>query len=225
MKWIDRLLDKFPTVSSYLLDLEKPINFKGIKGMIMTGKLKKMIPESRVKDKLNSIVDSIHDHGKKVVSTSYGGYPLGLQPRPNNADYYSYMAYLSFYLRFSDIPTRRAIIFYVANKIRKEHGQDKAAIDLGVTYAGVISAGLINAFGVLSINEIIREMEICLYAKLKRIQIFALDNLTKDIDSTLERITSAKPTKPPQITGEKTGFMLKAYRKVLFPRDRDLSKF
>jgi len=224
-KWIDYLLENFPSVSSYLLDLEKPINFKGIKGIIMTGKLKKLIPESKVKEKLVKIVDNIHDHGKKVVSTSYGGLPLGLQPRPSNADYYSYMVYLSFILRISDIPTRRAIIFYVANKIRKEHGQEKGVIDLGVTYAGVISGGLINALGLLSVNEIIREMEICLYAGLKRIQIFALDNITKDIDSTLEKLTSIKPTKPPQITGEKTGFMLKAYRKVLFPRDRDLSKF
>jgi len=224
-KWIDHLLENFPTVSSYLLDLEKPINFKGIKGMIMTGKLKKIIPESKIKEKLNNIVEKIHDHGKKAVSTSYGGIPLGLQPRPINADVYSYMVYLSFILRISDIPTRRAIIFYVANKIRKEHGQEKGAIDLGATYAGVISAGLINALGVLTLNEIIRQIEICLYARLNRIQIFALDNLTKDIDSTLEKLTSVKPTKPPQITGEKTGFMLKAYRKVLFPRDRDLSKF
>lgn len=224
-KWIDHLLNKFPTVSAYLLDLEKPINFKGIKGMIMTGKLKKLIPESKVKEKLEKIVDNIHDHNKKAVSTSYGGIPLGLQPRPSNADYYSYMVYLSFILRISDIPTRRAIIFYVANKIRKEHGQDKGTIDLGVTYAGVISAGLINALGVLSINEIVRQMEICLYVGLKRIQIFALDNLTKNIDSTFEILSQIKPSKPPQITGEKTGFMLKAYRKVLFSRERDLSHF
>lgn len=224
-KWIDYLLNNFPTVSAYLLDLEKPINFKGIKGMIMTGKLKKLIPESKVKEKLVKIVDNIHDHNKKAISTSYGGIPLGIQPRPSNADYYSYMVYLSFILRISDIPTRRAIIFYIANKIRKEHRQEKAAIDLGVTYAGVISAGLINALGVLCVNEIVRQMEICLYAGLKRIQIFALDNLTKDIDSNLERITSAKPTKPPQITGEKTGFMLKVYRKVLFKREKNLSEF
>ncbi|MHA1293798.1 MAG: hypothetical protein ACTSQJ_14170, partial [Promethearchaeota archaeon] len=200
-------------------------NFKGIKGNIMLGKLQRIVSKKEVKEKLNQIVNNIHDHGKKAVSTSYGGIPLGLQPRPSNADYYSYMVYLSFILRFSDIPTRKDIIFYTANKIRKDHGRDKAAIDLGLTYAGVVKAGLMNALGFLDLEEVARQIEISLFAGIKRIQIFALDNLTKDIDKWLERITTLKPKRPPLFSGEKTGFLLKAYRKVLFPRDRNLSNF
>jgi len=219
-KWINYLLNNFPSISSYLLDLEKPINFSGMRGKIMRNKLKIVMPPTRVKKKLNEIVESIHDHNKTVVSTSYGGIPIGLQPRPSNADYYSYMVYLSFILRFSDITTRRAIIFYVANKIREEHGMEKGAIDLGLTFAGVINIKLMNALGFLTLDDIISQMEMCLYAKLKRIQIYAIDNLTREIDKWLERITNVKARKPPQYIGEKTGFMLKAYRKVLFPRDK-----
>lgn len=225
-KWIDYLLKNFPTIEAYLLDLEKPKNFKGIKGRIMIGKLKEIVPSEMVKEKLNGIVDNIHDHGKKVVSTSYTGFPLGMGPRPSNADFYSYMVYTSFLKRLSDDITREAIVFYSANKIRKEHGRDKAVIDLGVTYAGVISGGLMNILGLLDIEEIAKQIEICLFARLKRIQIFALDNLTKNIDSVLELLANLEPRKPPQFYPEKKlGFMLKAYRKVMFPRERDLSRF
>jgi hypothetical protein len=225
-KWINYLLNNFPTISSYLLDLEKPMNYRGLKGNIAMSKLKKIIPNSKVKEKLNSIVDNIHDFNKKAVSTSYGGLPLGLQPRPSNADYYSYMVYLSFILRFSDINTREDILFYCANKIRKDHGREKGAIDLGVTYSGVITEGIWSKIiKFLDLNELARQIEICLFARMKRIQIFALDNLTEKIDKVLERLTSLKPRKPPIFFPEKkSGFMLKAYRKVLFPRDRDLSK-
>ncbi len=225
-KWINYLLSNFPTISAYLLDLEKPINFRGMKGRIMLSKLKKIMPEGKVKEKLNSIVDNIHDHNKLVVSTSYGGIPLGLQPRPSNADYYSYMVYLSLILRFSDIYTREDIIFYCANKIRKEHGHDKGAIDLGLTSAGVLGEGFMNFLGLLDLNELSRQIEICLFARLKRIQIFALDNFTNNIDEVMECITHLKPRRPPLFFPEKkSGFMLKVYKKVLFPRDRDLSKF
>jgi len=226
VKWINHLLNKFPTISAYLLDLEKPINFKGIKGIIMLGKLKEIVPKQKIKEKLNEIVNNIHDHGKKAVSTSYGGIPLGIQPRPSNADFYSYMVYLSFILRVSDINTREDIIFYAADKIRKEHGQKQGAIDLGLTYAGVVTEGLMNFLGFLDIDEVARQIEICLFAGLKRIQIFALDNLTKKIDTVLEKLSGLEPRKPPIFYPEKkSGFMLKAYRKVLFPRDRDLSRF
>jgi len=225
-KWIDYLLKNFPTINDFLLDLEKPINFRGIKGKIMLSKFKKIVPETLVKEKLNSIVDNVHDHNKKVVSTSYGGIPLGLQPRPSNADYYSYMVYLSFILRISDINTREDIIFYCAHKIRKAHGKKKAAIDLGLTSAGVLGEGFMNFLGFLDLHELSRQIEICLFAGLKRIQIFSLDNFAQSIEKVLEKITSLKPRKPPLFFPEKkSGFMLKAYRKVLFPRDRDLSKF
>ena len=80
--------------------------------------------------------------------------------------------------------------------------------------------------GFLDVEELERQIEICLFARLKRIHIFALDNLAKNIGEILERITDLKPRKPPLFYPEKkSGFMLKAYRKVLFPRDRDLSKF
>ena len=75
IKWIDYLLKNFPTVSSYLLDLEDPIEWiYTVKGIVKIKKLNKLIPVEKVIEKMNSIVDKIHDYNKLAVSTSYGGF-------------------------------------------------------------------------------------------------------------------------------------------------------
>jgi hypothetical protein len=218
-KWIDYLLENFPIVNSYLLDLETPLNFGGLKGIILNSKLNKLVPDDEAKKKLESIVNNIHDHGKRAVSTSKGGIPPGMEPRPSNADYYSYMVYLSYIKRFSDNETRENIIYYCAKKIRKEHGQDKAAIDIGITNYGIQLVGLTNFLGYLDLEELVKQIEVCLYSKLKRIHIFSLDNMTKEIDKWLENISSAKPKKPPLFRSEKRGLMYKAYKKFLFAQN------
>ena len=76
----------------------------------MNSKLEKIVPDEIAKQKLEELVDLIHDYGKKVVSTSYGGIPLGMNPRPSNADYYSYMVYTSFIKKVANKETRENII-------------------------------------------------------------------------------------------------------------------
>ena len=222
-KWFKFLLENFPTINSYLLDLENPINFKGMKGRIMNSKLEKIVPDDEAKQKLEELVDLIHDYGKKVVSTSYGGIPLGMNPRPSNADYYSYMVYTSFIKKVANRKTREDIIFYCADKIRREHGIDKAAIDLGITYCGIISKKLTDFLGYLGIKELMSQIGLCKFAKLKRIHIFSIDNMVKDIEKWLEAINNAPEKKPPLFFTDKKGFMYRAYKKVLF--NKDLSIF
>ena len=173
-KWIHYLLETYPTVSAYLLDLENPINFTGIKGIVANHKLNKTISNEDIKMKLEAIVDDIHDHGKKAISTAYGGLPLGLNPRPSNADFYSYMVYTSFIKKLSSKETRQDIIYYCAKKINEEHGNEKAAIDLGLTTYGIYLRWLSNIFGYLDLSELLDQIAICLYIKLKRIHIFSL---------------------------------------------------
>jgi len=218
-KWFGFLLEHFPTISSYLLDLERPINFKGIKGNIQNAKLKKIIPDGLVRRKLEDLVNKIHDHGKKVVSTSYGGIPLGMNPRPSNADWYSYMVYTSFVNRVANKDTRENIIFHCANKIREEHGQEKAAIDLGLTYHGIINKGLIDFLGYLSMKELTSQIGICKYAKVNRVHVFSIDSMTKNLNQWFDAIESATPKTPPLLMSGKKGFMYRAYRKILFSKD------
>lgn len=222
-KWFKILLDTYPSINSYLLDLERPINFRGMKGKIMNAQLEKIVPDEVVRQKLENLVDLIHDHGKRVVSTAYGGIPLGMNPRPSNADYYSYMVYTSFIKRVADKDTRENIIFYCANKIRKEHGSEKAAIDLGITYYGIISKKLTDFLGYLGLKELASQIGICKFARLQRIHIFSIDNMINDIDRWLKAIGDAEPKKPPLFFSEKKGFMYRAYRKFLF--NKDLSQF
>lgn len=224
--WINRILSEYPSISAILLDLEKPINFTGIKGILKLRKLERSIPKKVVQDKLESLVDLIHDNGKDAVSTSYGGIPLGLQPRPSNADFYSYMIYLSFIMRFSSIETRKNIIHYCASKIIKDHGLEKSAIDLGLTYAGVVNQKLMNFLGLLDLDELVDHISVCLHSGIRRIQIFSIDNFYKSIDDVLEKMSSIKPHAPPVLSRNKgKGFMLKAYRRFLFPKKKDLGRF
>ncbi|MHA1147319.1 MAG: hypothetical protein ACTSR8_03650 [Promethearchaeota archaeon] len=218
-KWFILLLENFPSINSYLLDLEDPINFRGIKGRVMNSKLNKIMPDEIVRQKLENLIDLIHDYDKKVVSTAYGGIPLGMNPRPSNADYYSYMVYTSFIKRVTNKDTRENIIFYCADKIRKEHGREKAVIDLGITYYGIINKKLMDFLGYLSLKELVSQIGICKFAKLKRVHLFSIDNMVKDIDIWLEAIDNAQEKKPPLFFTEKKGFMYRAYKKVLFSKD------
>ena len=222
-QWFRFLLENFPSVSSYLLDLERPINFTGLKGNIMNKKLRQLLPDDQVRTQLEDLVALIHDYGKTVVSTSYGGIPLGINPRPSTADWYSYMVYTSFVKRLANAETQENIIFYCAHKIREEHGQEKAAIDLGLTYHGIISKDLTDFLGYLSLKELTAQIGICKYVRLKRVHIFSIDNLVKNLDSWLEAIAEAPVRKPPHYVTGKKGFMYRAYKKVLF--NRDLSEF
>lgn len=222
-EWFEFLLDNFPSVSTYLLDLENPINFKGLKGNIKKYKLKKIISDEEVKKKLDDLVKIVQDHGKKVISTSYGGIPLGINPRPSNADWYSYMVYTSLINRVANKETRENIIYYCANKIRTEHGADKAAIDLGLTYHGIINKELINFLGLLSMKELKAQISICKHVKLKRIHIFSIDNMSNNLDQWINVIEEAEPKRPPLLVSGKKGLMYRAYRKFLF--HKELGKF
>jgi len=215
-KWIHYLLENYSTISAYLLDLENPINFTGIKGNVANRKLNKAIPDEHIRIKLESIVDDIHDYGKKAISTAYGGLPLGLNPRPSNADFYSYMVYTSFIKKLSSRETRQDIIYYCANKINDEHGNEKAAIDLGLTTYGIYLRWLSNIFGYLDLSELLDQIAICLYVKLKRIHIFSIDNMTLEIDKWLENISNVEPKPPPLFSSNKQGLMYRAYNKLLF---------
>jgi len=215
-KWIKFLLDNYSSVSAYLLDLENPINFTGIKGIFLNKKLNNLVSNDVIRFKLEAIVDKIHDFGKKVISTTYGGIPLGLNPRPSNADYYSYMVYTSYIKKISTMETRQNIIFYCANKIQNEHGLSKAAIDLGITTYGIYLRSLSNILGYLDLNEILNQIAICKYLKLSRIHIFSLDNMTLEIDKWLENISNVKPKPPPLTTSRKLGVMYYFYKKLLF---------
>ncbi len=222
-KWFARLLNEFPTARAFILDLEKPINFQGIKGFTLKKKLENLVSDNVAREKLEKLVDLLHDHGKKVISTAYGGIPLGMSPRPSNADIYSYMVYTSFVKRVSSPDTRQNIAYYCAEKIKREHGSEKGAIDLGLTSYGIISKGLTDFLGYLDLNEILAQIRVCLYANLERIQIFSLDALPKILDSWLEKISAISPEKPPLMHNEKKGFMYRAYKKVLF--SKNLSEF
>ncbi len=192
-KWITFLLKNYPTVSGYLLDLEDPIEWiYTVKGIVKIKKLNKLIPEERVIEKMNSIVDKIHDYNKLAVSTSYGGFSFGAQARPSNADIYSYMVYTSLINIFTNLDTRLNIIHYASDKIRREHGQQKGAIDLGITYAGAVKIKLVEKYMTVGVDELLEQIEICLFSKIKRIHLFAIDNITKNIDDTLERISNLK---------------------------------
>lgn len=217
-KWFARLLNEFPTAYAFILDLEKPINFQGIKGFTLKMKLNNLVSDTVAKEKLEKLVDLLHDHGKKVISTAYGGIPLGMSPRPSNADIYSYMVYASFVKRVSNADTRQNIAYHCADKIKREHGFEKGAIDLGLTAYGVISKGLTDFLGYLDLNEIVAQIRVCLYANLKRIHIFSIDAIPKILDPWLEKISTAKPQKPPLFFTEKKGFMYRAYKKVLFSK-------
>jgi len=224
IKWIDYLLKDYPTVSAYLLDLEDPIEWiYTLKGNVKIKKLNKLIPEDRVMEKMNSIVDNIHDYNKLAVSTSYGIFSFGAQARPSNADIYSYMVYTSLLNLISNKDTRLNIIYYASNKIKKEHGQQKGAIDLGITYAGAVKIKLVEKYFTLAVDELIQQIEICLFSKIRRIHLFAIDNITKNIDNTLERISNLKPKKPPLYMNGKKGFTYRIYKKKTYKRN--LSQF
>ncbi|MFX0039959.1 MAG: hypothetical protein ACFFCY_17910 [Promethearchaeota archaeon] len=222
-KWIAYLLENFPNTSAYLLDLENPINFTGVTGIILKRKLNTLISNEDIRFKLEALVDKIHDFGKKVISTTYGGIPLGLSPRPSNADFYSYMVYSSFIKRISSEETRQNIIYYCANKIRIEHGLQKAAIDLGITTYGIYQRSLSNILGYLDLNEILNQIAICKYLKLSRIHIFSFDNMTIEVDKWLENISNVRPKPPPSSHSMKLGLMYYIYEKLLFKMD--LTKF
>ncbi len=222
-KWITYLLQNFPNASAYLLDLENPINFTGIKGIILKRKLNRFISDEDIRYKLEALVDKIHDFGKKVISTTYGGIPLGLNPRPSNADFYSYMVYTSFIKRISSEETRQNIIYYCANKIKNEHGLQKAAIDLGITTYGIYLRSLSNILGYLDLNEILNQIAICKYLKLSRVHIFSFDNMTLEVDKWLENISNIRAKPPPLSTSMKLGLMYYFYERLLF--NMNLTKF
>lgn len=221
-KWIAYLAEHFPP-RRFALDLEAPKNFKGISGRVRLAKLLRT-PGNRpreVRARMERLVDQLHDQGFGVFSTSMftnpsSNWKKGL-PRPRNADAYSYMIYTSFFQRFTTPDDLDNVVYWCARRIHAGHGPAKGAIDLGCTSVGVIQ--LSHFLGVSGLERVQREIGVALYAGLRNIQVFALDEITRDVDRWLAGTRDVAPRKPPLFTSDKRGLIYKLFKKILFHED------
>lgn len=215
-KWIRKLMDKYPSVDKYILDLEAPLNFKGVRGMIKTKKLSEVKPWREVRDDMEDLINEMHNCGKNVISTNYPTNPSRRRnqgtPRPRNADMYSYMVYTSLFAIFGNDISKNNVIGYAGRKIMDAHDEKQAIIDLGLTSGGVLPKFL----PVTTRERIISEISICKYLGFKRIQIFALDEIRHDITKWMDDIRNATPEKPPIEKNPKDiGLVFRIFRKFL----------
>jgi hypothetical protein len=214
-KWINKLLNRYPAVNTYTLDLEPPINFRGIHGLIKSRKLSQIRPWRRVREDMENLIDSMHEKKKKVISTNYPINPSNRRkagtPRPRNADFYSYMVYSSIFGLFGNSISKDNIVAYTGRKILDEHSSNIGIIDVGATSKGVLSS----FFPLSSLERIISEIAICKYLGLTKINIFALDYIRQDVVRWMEEIIAVKPKVPPFNDPTKQGIIFKIFRKFL----------
>lgn len=222
-QWIRKLMTRYPTVGTYALDLESPLNFKGISGMIKTKKLAKIRPWQQVRDDMESMIDEMHNRNIKVISTNYPTNPSGRlekgTPRPRNADFYSYMVYTSLFAIFGNDISKDNVVAYAGRKILDAHGMDKSIIDLGLTSSGVLPKFL----PVTTLKRITSEIAICKYLGFTRIHIFALDEIRKDVVDWMEEIKAVAPKKPPfEMDPANLGLLFRIFRMFLLNESLNL---
>jgi len=222
VKWINRLLVRFPRIQSYILDLEPPINFKGPRGLILGYKFRKLKSVDDTREQLESLVDLLHTQGKIVEATSL---PFGTKvvnslglPRPRNADLYSYMIYTSF---ISGIGNMRLVpevhlnnvLVFCIKKFLAIHGPEKLAVDLGLSSYGIYRRSWMRLH---SLDRIKKEVSIVLGLGVKNIRIFALDDNILEISRWLEELSVVEPMKWSLMNLiEDPGIILRVFRKFL----------
>lgn len=216
-KWIAYLL-RISIPFRVALDLEAPINFKGLVGRVKTQKLLTVQPPKQVRARLEMLVNHLHTQHIEVLSTSFFTNPSWNAaqgcPRPRNADAYSYMIYTSFFQRFASGDTLDNVVYWCARKIIEGHGREQGAIDLGLNSYGVVD--IAHFLGLSDLNRIVSEIAVSLYAGLRRIHIFALDMITADLDAWLERTRNVCPKRPPLFSTGHQGLVYKLFKKILF---------
>ncbi|MBD3352964.1 MAG: hypothetical protein GF364_15890 [Candidatus Lokiarchaeota archaeon] len=222
-RWIQKLMEQYPSVHTYTLDLEAPLNFKGIKGKIKTRKLAEIKHWRKVRQEMNELIDNMHNSGKKIISTNYPTNPSGRRaqgtPRPTNADYYSYMVYTSLFGIFGNDISKDNIVAYTGQKILNTHGPKQGIIDLGLTSGGVLPKFL----PVTTKERVVSEVSICKYLGFKRIHIFALDEIRKDIRSWMEELKNTRPKAPPlDENPSKLGLLFRIFRTFLLNESFDI---
>lgn len=215
-QWIHKLMIRYPSVKTYALDLESPLNFKGITGLIKTKKLAQIRPWQKVRADMEMMIDQMHNKNIRVISTNYPTNPSGRlkkgTPRPRNADYYSYMVYTSLFAIFGNDVSKDNVVAYAGKKILDAHGIEKSIIDLGLTSSGVLPKFL----PVTTLERIISEVAICKYLGFKRIHIFALDEIRRNVNDWMEAIKLVHPKKPPfEIDPSNLGVLFRIFRTFL----------
>lgn len=215
-QWIHKLMTQYPSVKTYAIDLESPLNFKGISGIIKTKKLAQIRPWQRVRSDMELMIDQMHNLNVKVISTNYPTNPSGRlkkgTPRPRNADFYSYMVYTSLFAIFGNDVSKDNVVAYAGKKILDAHGIEKSIIDLGLTSSGVLPKFL----PVTTLERIISEVAICKYLCFKRIHIFALDEIRRNVNDWMEAIKLVHPKKPPfEIDPSNLGVLFRIFRTFL----------
>lgn len=225
-KWINKLMETLPSVEKYLLDLEAPLNFKGIKGRIKTRKLAEIRPWRQVRDDMEQMVSKMQNNGKKVISTNYPTNPSGRRkqgtPRPRNADMYSYMVYTSLFALFGNNISKDNVVAYAGKKILDAHGRDKGLIDLGLTSSGVLPKFL----PVTTKERILSEVAICKHLGFQRVHIFALDEIRNDVKKWMEEIRDVKSKKPPfSMDPSNLGILFRIFRTFLLSESLELEEF
>ncbi|MHA1732473.1 MAG: hypothetical protein ACTSU5_11050 [Promethearchaeota archaeon] len=222
-EWISHLLARF-NPERFALDLESPINFKGIRGAVKNRKMIERTSPHDTRVRLEALVERIHDSGFRVLSTSLFTNPSWNArrgcPRPRNGDVYSYMIYTSFFQRFASEETLDNVVYHCARKIVEGHGRDSGAIDLGLTSPGVVRVA--KFLGLSGLARVKSEISVALYAGIRKVHVFALDGFVPDIRKWLAATRDLGPKRPPVLETGHGGAVYRLFKKVLFKESLDL---